>query len=325
MINNNWYAGYMNETPPVSNNYNSLSKRHKSAPAKHLSSEAFYMYRRYLLQKAMSVFKWELPKSWDEDYFLYGLYAYGNLAQFNHAEYGNIIQTCGYQGYDIYYRPTEAIISNPAFPSPIEKKIAKEFDKTIDPNNSCVIWHLTPDYCGIMDLITYYAGLMANLSGAIDANAYNTRVAYIFTAQNKAMAESFKELFDQVSEGNPAVFADKRLFDDDGKPLYEMIGEDVKSFYIIDQLLLDLARIDDMFSQEVGIPNANTEKKERMITDEVNANNFETKSKCELWLDMLKKSEKLSEQVFGAENTPRVTWRAELQTVTPEASVNKGV
>ena len=308
-----WYSGFMNEGVPYSDNYINLQERHKQKPA-HLRSNAFYMYRRYLLQKAMSVFKWEFPKSWDENYFLFGLYGIGNVAQIQHKEYGNIVQNLvGYRGHDIYYRPTIVTISNAVFPVPIERNIVKEWDENASAEESAVIWHLTPDYCGIMDLINYYAGLMANLSGAVDSNAYNCHVAYIFTAKNKSIAETFKKVYDQISEGNPAVFADSKLFDDDGKPLYEMIGEDINSFYIIDKLLLDLSKLDDMFSQEIGIPNANTEKKERMITDEVNANNFETKSKCELWLDNLHKCEKLSEKVFGAENTPRVSWREELE------------
>jgi hypothetical protein len=122
-------------------------------------------------------------------------------------------------------------------------------------------------------------------------------------------------MYDRISEGNPAVFVDKSLFDEDGKPLYEMLGENVNETYIIDKMLNDLATIDNMFAEEIGIPNANTQKKERMITDEVNANNFETRSKCELWLDGLKHCMELSKKLFGAENTPSVDWRRELQTV----------
>jgi hypothetical protein len=32
------------------------------------------LFRRYLLEKAMSVFKWNMPEAWSRDYFLYVLY-----------------------------------------------------------------------------------------------------------------------------------------------------------------------------------------------------------------------------------------------------------
>ena len=312
-ITDSWYAGFAPSSfVPFSQSQIQVNQRYKQVPAKHLTSQAFYMYQRYLLQKAMSVFKWDLPKSWDKNFLLFNLYCRGYVAQFEHSEYGNIILNCGFQGNDIYYRPTTALINSHAFPDTITKTIVKEWDKNIKADTACIIWHLTPDYLGIMDMVNYYAGLMAAVAGAIDANSYNTRVAYLFLARNKQVAETMKDMYDRISEGNPAVFIDKSLFDEDGKPLYEMLGENVKETYIIDKLLLDLSKIDDMFSTEIGIPNANTEKRERLIADEVNANNFETRSKCELWLDELAKCEELSRKVFGEENTPKVTWRNEL-------------
>ena len=40
-------------------------------------------FRKYLLQKAMSVFKWTLPEEWDKDYFLYTLYGMGFISVLN--------------------------------------------------------------------------------------------------------------------------------------------------------------------------------------------------------------------------------------------------
>ena len=37
-------------------------------------------FRKYLFQKAISVFKWNLPEEWDKDYFLYTLYGLGYVA-----------------------------------------------------------------------------------------------------------------------------------------------------------------------------------------------------------------------------------------------------
>ena len=39
-----------------------------------------WYWRRWLLQKAMSLFTWKLPENWDKDYFLYTLYCWGYVA-----------------------------------------------------------------------------------------------------------------------------------------------------------------------------------------------------------------------------------------------------
>ena len=62
-----------------------------------------------------------------------------------------------------------------------------------------------------------------------------------------------------------------------------------------------------MFDTDIGIPNANTDKRERLISDEVNANNVETYSKCALWLDELQESCAKTRDMFGVDIA--VDWR----------------
>ena len=68
-----------------------------------------------------------------------------------------------------------------------------------------------------------------------------------------------------------------------------------------------MRKIEAMFDTDCGIPNSNTEKRERLITDEVNANNIETITKCELWLEQLKKNAEETNTMFGT--TISVDWR----------------
>lgn len=106
----------------------------------------------------------------------------------------------------------------------------------------------------------------------------NSKLAYVFAAENKAMAETFKKLYDQIAAGNVAAVIDKQLFRDDGKANWQMFNQNVGQNYIADRVLSDMRKIEAMFCTDVGIPNANTDKKERLITDEVNANKVETRS-----------------------------------------------
>jgi hypothetical protein len=68
-----------------------------------------------------------------------------------------------------------------------------------------------------------------------------------------------------------------------------------------------MRKIEAMFDTEIGIPNANTDKRERLVTDEVNSNNAETASKAELWLDELKTGCEKANKMFDLKLS--VDWR----------------
>ena len=258
-------------------------------------------FERYLMEKAISVFEWKMPKSWARNYVLYVLYCWGFISVVQTDRYGIIPQACSLRGHDIFYQPTNAVITNPLLTGILEPEIGTQ----------CTLIKLQPDYGGILDLVQYYANLMAIASESIATNLLNTKLAYVFGAQNKNQAESFKKMFDRISSGEPAVFIDKNLLDENGKPQWFTFSQNIKENYIVPDLLSDLRKIESMFATEVGIPNANTDKKERLITDEVNANNFETRSKCELWLEELQKGCKEASEMFGIELS--VDWREDLQ------------
>ena len=77
--------------------------------------------------------------------------------------------------------------------------------------------------------------------------------------------------------------------------------------YVTDKLLSDMRKIESMYDTEIGIPNANTDKAERLITSEVNANNVETSSRCNLWLDSLRKGIDKANSMYNLDIS--VDWR----------------
>lgn len=259
-------------------------------------------FRRYLMQKAISVFKWQLPDTWDADYFLYTLYGYGYCAVINTEEFGVIPQWGALGGYNVFYRPTYVIITNP---------LIKEMKKpTIGID--CTIIKLQPDYGSITDLVNYYADMLALCSESIGINMINSHVSTVFPAANKAMAESYKKMYDKIASGDPAVVVDKNLFDDTGKPVWTPFQANIKNEYIADSILADMRRIETQFDQDIGIPTANTDKRERLITSEVNSNNVETAIRCEFWLEQIKKAVEETNTMFGT--TISVDWRVNPKT-----------
>ena len=94
---------------------------------------------------------------------------------------------------------------------------------------------------------------------------------------------------------------------DDGSKAWEAFQQNLHEVYIASDVLSDMRKIESMFDTDIGIPNANTDKRERLVTDEVNANNVETASKCALWLEQLQESVKKTNDMFGTDIS--VDWR----------------
>ena len=254
-------------------------------------------YTRYFLQKAMSVFKWGLPELWDTDYFLYTLYTWGFIAVLKTDRFGVIPQQCTLTGYNVFYAPKRITVTNPIMPETVERDIDKD----------CVLLKLTPDYAGILDLIYFYASKMALASSAVNVNLLNSKLAYLFTAKNKSVAESFKKMYDQIASGEPASIIDRNLLDPDGNKTWDFFSQNLHENYIASDILADMRKIEQQFDTDIGIPNANTDKRERLITDEVNANNVETATRCELWLEELKKGCEKVKTMFDVDIS--VDWR----------------
>ena len=255
-------------------------------------------FTKYLLQKAMSVFEWDLPETWNKDYFLYVLYCWGYVAVINTDKFGVIPQGCGLKGYDVFYAPTHAVIANPLLSGIVEPRIGTQ----------CELLKLQPDFSGILDLVGHYAEQMALASQSVSVNLLNSKLSYVFTAKTKALAESLQKMYDQIASGEPAVVIDSRLKNAaDGEETWKSFEQNVGGNYIVTNLLADLRKIEAMFDTEIGIPNANTDKRERLIQDEVNANNIETYSKCAMWLENLQDACKRVNDMFGL--SIAVRWR----------------
>lgn len=234
---------------------------------------------RYLLNKAMSVFEFEIPDNWDLDYLLYCLYAGGYVGVFDTAEYGVISQFGGISGYDLYYRPKKFTCANPY--------LKKQY-YDLEIGTECIIVKMTNDYRGIYDLINYYADLLALCAETAGINLYTARVGYVAVTSSKTGAETLKKAFDQAAGGDPFVVLDKQMMREDGSTPWEWFSQNLKQNYLITDIVSDMRKIEQQFETVIGINNANTDKRERLITDEVNANDEAVKANSDVWLQNLK-------------------------------------
>lgn len=268
-------------------------------------------FRKYLFQKAISVFKWTLPENWDKDYFLYTLYGLGYIAIVDTDQFGVICQGGSLGGYNLYYRPSYIIITNPLLKNTITATLDKD----------CSLIKLQPDYSSIMDIVGFYADQLALAAESLGINLLNVKSGTVFGAENKQQAESYKKMYDTLSDGDPAVVIGKSLLDENGQPSWFPFTQHIKESYVVSDLLSDMRKIESMFDTEIGIPNANTDKRERLITDEVNANNVETATRCELWLETLKKGIENANTKYPGINLS-VDWRVKPDTQPVGEGIN---
>lgn len=253
------------------------------------NTNSAYFFKRQLFQRVLSVFEWRLPDFWARNYFEAVLYYWGYIAIINTDRLGVIPQAAGLNGYDVFYQPTTAVISNPLLHGIVEPRIGEQ----------CEVIKISPDYLGVADIVSYYGDLLALTAEALGMNIANSKLAYVFFAQNKAAAESLKKLFDQISQGNPAAVVDSKLRGDDGALAWEFFSQNLAQNHIAPDLLNELAVIRNHFDTEIGIPNANTTKRERMITSEVESNNVDTYSKAAIWLQNMRDGAAKTNRLFG--------------------------
>ena len=248
-------------------------------------------FRRYLLQKAMSVFEWQMPETWEKNYFLYVLYCIGYIGVIYTDRFGAIPQHCGLYGRGVMYQPTNAVISNPLLQGDLRPTIGR----------TCEIIKMQPDYGGMYDLVSFYADMMALTASGAAANINNSKLANIYAAKNKNSAESFKKMVDEIESGAPASFVDKSLFDDNGNPSWTTFMQNLSQNYIAGDMMMDLQNWENQFCTEVGLPNAaSTAKKDRTSSFDVAGHNVETACRADMWLQNLREGCEKVNRMFGS-------------------------
>lgn len=214
---------------------------------------------------------------WDKDYIREGLLINGYFTVTKDDSGILLPLKCGVTGVNVFNRVTTTIIANP---------VVGSFNRTIGID--CELVYLQQKqgsrFRNLKNTITIYAQRLANCDAALDINVFNSRLPYIFQAHDQQTADSFKAMYDEIAQGNPAVFVDEQL----GKLLQNESGSNITVFKGKENFIADLVQnektaIRNEFLTLLGINSANTTKRERQIVDEVNANNVDVRANIKLW------------------------------------------
>lgn len=246
-------------------------------------NQAALYYRQELLRRLSSLFEIKnAPDNWDLNYFWTVLFCEGRIGVTD-TPVGVIPLRCGFSGLNMYNRPTTLLFTNPVLGS---------FERTIDVDG--ILMHLMYDFQPANLLMQRYATMLAMCDSSLAVTLMNSKVAFIGLASSKAQANTMKRMYDKISAGEPAVFVNQDI----GNPANFYFNR-VKENFIGEQILAVKRGIINEFLTNIGINNANTDKRERLNTDEVNANNQEIGINICDWLENLQAGADKVNKMFG--------------------------
>lgn len=116
------------------------------------------------------------------------------------------------------------------------------------------------------DLISIYAEKLFKIDNCMNINITGQKTPYVILCDKNNIL-SMKQIFRDIQENEPVIYADSML------DVNNITTLQTTAPYVTDKLRTEKNNILNEFLTIIGINNANTEKRERLITDEVNANN----------------------------------------------------
>lgn len=213
----------------------------------------FIQYMDRLTELSLSMFEWvNLPDTVDPRFLELSLFSNGQSVFFNDDVMGFLALDCTLAGgFDVYRVP----IRRRAY-------AVNGYNKELSKADSVIIWN------NLLRKNTYptvemYAFRLYMLDSIIDINA-NAQKTPILVQASDTQRLTLTNLYKEFDGNAPVIFGDKNLDINGLKVL------NTNAPFVADKIYQLKAKIWNEALTYLGITNINTEKKERMITDEVN-------------------------------------------------------
>ena len=242
-----------------------------------------YYYRLMLIARAL--FKWEgLPNGIDEKWIERYLFTEGACIFYKDPTLGFMVAKMGIDGtYNAYDEPTKVF--------PYATNYIYEGEQLIN-NSNCIIIRNNDDMIPTYPTIQLYSFKLTNIDRTIDTNVIAQKTPIIVKCTDKQKL-SFKNAMNQRNDNEPVIYADKGLNTEEIKVL------DIKAPMVFDKLQLQKHAVWNECMTFLGINNANMDKKERLVDDEVQANNEQVQASEDIFLKARQKACEEINKMFG--------------------------
>lgn len=268
----------------MNNNYNLLS--YKSI-ANQLNNRTYtdYFYRLMLI--ARSLFKWEgLPNGIDEKWIEKYLFYEGTCVFYKDPNLGFMVTKWSTQEtLNAYDEPTTI---RPYATNTMELNNGE----LLDNNENCVIIRNNDDMIPTFPTIQLYSADLTNIKRTIDTNISVQKTPTVVTCTDKQKL-TFKQAIKQRDENEPVIYGDKNI------DINSINVLNTSAPIVFDKLQIQKNNIWNECMTFLGINNANTDKRERLVDDEVQANNQLIKANEDVMLKAREKACELINNMFG--------------------------
>ena len=180
---------------------------------------------------------------------------------------------------------------DPTLVNPIAPNYTYHGEQLINGENCYVIRNndlMLPEFA----VVRYFAYKLANIDRAIDVNIEAQKTPVLVTCTDKQRL-SLKQAINQRRDNEPVIYADNS-FDKD------MISTlDLNPPMVFKDLQIQKHMVLNEFFTDIGINNANMDKKERMVSTEIEANDEQVKASEDVLLRCREEACKQINRIFG--------------------------
>ena len=163
---------------------------------------------------------------------------------------------------------------------------------TLENNKECVLIRNNDAMIPTSPTIQLYALRLAEISRTIDINVRAQKTPTLIKCTDKQRM-TLKLVFKQWDEFEPVIYGDKDLNADEMKVLK------IDAPIVFDKLQIQKHAIWNEAMTFLGINNANQDKRERLVVDEVSANNEQIEQSVQVMLKAREQACKQINKLFG--------------------------
>lgn len=233
----------------------------KKSKADMQNDSTYMMYYNRLIDYALSLFEWEgLPKSINKRFLELTILEQGAAVFFKDPDLGYLALPVTPKGKINYVH------------EPIEfTAFSIDYFRDLDVDNGVIIWN-NYSRTSILPTIREFARRLYQVERAMDVNIQTQKFPVVFLT-DESQRLTFMNLMEQFDGNEPFVFGNKQGFNPDS---VQALQTGIP--FVADKLMEYKHNIWNEAMTWLGIGNAKQDKRERLVSDEVAANDEQIES-----------------------------------------------